>query len=143
MQNRYILNAPTFASETFPNEVIVLDTTNGTYYALTGNAPQAWSPLIQGQPLQDVANIVAELTGASVDQVRSDLDVFIADMMCENVLVARPSETVSEAAVLSSSMEVEPAYTGFVWEKHVDLDELLVLDPIHEVDPDKGWPHAG
>ena len=57
----------------------------------------------------------------------------------ENMLRLRTKEpeTVAEVKVPASSK-----YQGFLFEKHSDLDELLVLDPIHDVDPEKGWPHA-
>ena len=28
------------------------------------------------------------------------------------------------------------------FEKHVDMQDLLTLDPIHDVDLAKGWPHT-
>src|SRR5215217_7015744 len=29
---------------------------------------------------------------------------------------------------------------GITYEKHEDLQDLLTLDPIHDVDPEQGWP---
>jgi hypothetical protein len=31
-------------------------------------------------------------------------------------------------------------YQGFSFERHDDMDDLLTLDPIHDVDPQEGWP---
>jgi hypothetical protein len=31
----------------------------------------------------------------------------------------------------------EPALEGFT-----DLEDLLLLDPVHEVEPSRGWPYA-
>jgi hypothetical protein len=32
-------------------------------------------------------------------------------------------------------------YTKFEIEKFTDLEDILGLDPIHEVDEEKGWPN--
>ncbi|MEM1111625.1 MAG: PqqD family peptide modification chaperone [Pseudomonadota bacterium] len=137
---RYILNQSEFASERFDDEVIVLNTANGTYYALTGSAPQIWAPLIQGTAVSAVAAHVAEAAGVDVARVSGELSAFVAALEAENILLAADSAAKqSEALDLAAGAD----YQGFVWDKHADLDELLVLDPIHEVDPQKGWPHGG
>jgi hypothetical protein len=33
-------------------------------------------------------------------------------------------------------------YEGFNFERHADMEDLLTLDPIHDVDPRKGWPNT-
>ena len=140
MTQRYILNKAKFASQTFADEVIVLDATNGTYYTLTGNAPDVWESLIAGAPLDQIAEALAGPTGATPDRVTSDLGRFANDLATEAVLLPAPSD--QEAASVQGLNDCS-VYEGFVWDKHADLDELLVLDPIHEVNPEKGWPHTG
>jgi hypothetical protein len=52
---------------------------------------------------------------------------------------------VAERVQNGADASVEPApweFGGFTLEEFTDLEDILGLDPIHEVDPEKGWPHA-
>ncbi|MEM1286676.1 MAG: PqqD family protein [Pseudomonadota bacterium] len=141
MTQSFRLNTEKFASQSFEDEVIVLDATDGTYYALTGNAPEAWAALIASCPIDVVSSAIAARTGASEDQVAADLKVFASAMVAETVLLSNEADATNDAPTDLS--QGRPTYEGFVWDKHSDLDELLLLDPIHEVNPEKGWPHIG
>lgn len=140
MTPAYQLNTQTFASQVFAEEVIVLDVNQGTYFALSGNAPQAWPGLVSGEAIPNVAAGIAVHTGQEPGKVEADLSAFVVAMVEEKVLI--PLGAGQPAQALASEEEYLSDYLGFVWDKHSDLDELLVLDPIHDVSPEKGWPHA-
>ena len=140
MTQLYQLNTQTFAAQVFAEEVIVLDVNQGTYFALTGNTPQAWPGLISGEAVGEIATRIAVHTGQGPEKVEADLGDFISAMVEEKVLVPLAEDKPEQA--MASEEEYTTDYSGFVWDKHSDLDELLVLDPIHDVSPEKGWPHA-
>jgi hypothetical protein len=59
----------------------------------------------------------------------------IEALAAEKLIVPAPAgENTAEAASW--------AFAGFSLESFSDLEDILGLDPIHEADPDKGWPAA-
>jgi hypothetical protein len=50
---------------------------------------------------------------------------------------------IAEAPADDAAANPEPwTFAGFTLESFSDLEDILGLDPIHEADPDKGWPTA-
>ena len=141
MTKHYALNSDTFAAQTFPEEVIVLDVHNGTYFALSGNAPAAWHALISGVDVDAFATTIAEATGHEPSAVAADLNDFVALLVSDTILSTAAGVGIA-AKPTGGDLAAQTKYTGFVREKHADLDELLVLAPVHDVDPRRGWPHG-
>jgi len=106
--------------EVFDGEAIIIDTVTGAYYSLPDGAAQIWSALAAGAASYD------EIGAASAAD--SDLLLAVLGELVEEGLV------VSESAVL---LRVDGAQRYL--SKYSDMEELLLLDPIHDVAP-IGWP---
>jgi hypothetical protein len=72
---------------------------------------------------------------ASESDVLAAIDVMIATLVADDLIV--------EAPEADTAVNPEPwTFAGFTLESFSDLEDILGLDPIHEADPDKGWPTA-
>jgi hypothetical protein len=132
----YRFNGTHFAFELFEDEVVILNVTEGSYFALGGWAFDVWLALADRHPLGRLADAIAGRYGVPADEIADELSNLAAKLVQEGILLeADPAE---EVATLS-----EPPAGGFrplVFEKHVDMEDLMTLDPIHDVDPEQGWP---
>lgn len=137
MEN-YVINMNQVSSEVFDNEAVVVNFMTGKYYGLSGSGAVVW------QLFQKPASPAAVMN--HMDVLYPDLDVdshsaisdFIDSLIRENLLV---TSTVSSAEIPQPGTETTGA--GFklpVLEIYDDLQELIVLDPIHDTDPERGWP---
>jgi hypothetical protein len=67
----------------------------------------------------------------------------VEELLAEDLLVAGapPSAPANsegvESAVASGVAFVEP-----VLHKYTDMQEFMLVDPIHDVEADVGWPHV-
>ena len=68
------------------------------------------------------------------------IDDMIATLVAEDLIVEAPE--VDTAAGTASGSVSPWTFAGFTLESFSDLEDILGLDPIHEVDPNKGWPTA-
>jgi hypothetical protein len=135
----YRFNDGNFAFESFDEEIVVLDLVNGVYYAFGGAAVVAW-PYITAQHSEPaIASALAAKYGVSADTVGAALSEFVERLVGEKILLTAPA---SVADVDWSRLGSLPEYQGFSFERHADLEDLLTLDPIHDVDPEKGWPRT-
>jgi hypothetical protein len=119
-------------SEQFEEDFVVLDLNSGRYFALGGAAAQLWQALIAGVSVEAILAKVADKDGrhASIYEFIGKLTDYglIAPAERTGVPVAAPAEL----ARIDAGLDIQ------VFD---DLAELLIADPIHDVDEDAGWPH--
>jgi hypothetical protein len=133
------MDSERYASEIFEREVVVLNLIEGTYYAFGGAAREVWFHLTARQPIDEIAAKLARIHGASPAEVSMALEAFSARLLDEGIL--RRAATSADTSVV----ELTPHFDKFIpptFEKHVDMQDLLTLDPIHDVDPESGWPNV-
>ena len=123
--------------ERLDDEVIAIDLDTGAYFALDGIAAVCWSMLASGGAVDAVVDMMAADFEAARDTVQSDVQRFVAELVQMHLLtpVDREPIPVDAARALNPDGEYRPPAI----ERFDDLEELLVLDPIHEVD-EAGWP---
>jgi hypothetical protein len=135
MQQRvYAVASKDIVFESFDGEAVVLDLSNGKYFGFSDSGSRIWQALSSG--------VAAEaLVGASAGAATialADLDSFIARLLDFGLLAA--AET--SAQPLSGDLLAELAATSepLKVDVHDDLADLIIVDPIHEVEEPLGWP---
>lgn len=147
---RLRLNAPDVMQETVDGEVIIVNVATGIYYSLAGAGAAIWSDLLQGCDETTIAGRIAALGGATLDVVAGEVSRFIAELRAENLLVpAGDAPDAQDAAAPAAPAGSDPAAAPFTeglcpfvpptLARYSDMEELLLVDPIHEVQP-AGWP---
>jgi hypothetical protein len=139
-EKRYRTTGPAVVSETVDDETIIVDLETGSYYDLNAAGGCIWSLVTRGHTPEDSASELVSRFGADADEARRAVDALVARLLEEGLLAELPPEaavTPNGAAPgeLSNGARYEPP----VLHKHSDMQDLLLLDPIHEVD-ETGWP---
>jgi hypothetical protein len=123
-----------FPSETIDGETVLIDADRGHLFLLTGLGPWLWSRFAESVA-RDI--VLGEVESAFGGDAAAECGTFI-DSMRELDLLVESDQTAG-----SGSPPPLPA----VWappslETFEDVSEIIQMDPIHEADPDTGWPHA-
>ena len=137
-QRAFAFNSREFAFEAFDDEIVILNLTSGTYYALGGCALEAWDPLARTCLLSDIVAAIAARYGAAPETIAADLSGLADALVAERILLEASG---AKDAIALGDHRPNGGYQPPRFEKHSDMEELLTLDPIHDVDPQKGWPH--
>ena len=132
----YRTDVPNTASELFDGEVVIAHYGSGHYYSVSQGGALIWQGLRCGL---SVAEIIDWLTGhfeADAATIRAQVEAFLARLGEEGLLIeaGAPKEIVVPPTVAIEAWR-EP-----VFERFDDLQELLLLDPVHDV-TEAGWPH--
>ena len=132
----YRLNRPRIADETIDDETIIIDFETGTYYSLQDTANQIWLLLQAEGSIEEIVSQLSDCYGGETEEIDASVRQFIGTLVQAEVIV--------EAQAPLARLAVPPltAKTRFVppsLEKHSDIQDLLLLDPIHEV-AQSGWP---
>ncbi len=131
-------NGAKFAAEEFADEIVVLDVIDGTYFALGGAVPKVWKPLSSGVAVTHIVDALAAHHAVSPVEVASALGELSARLQGEGILEATVPTGSPMTEFEGPAGEALPA---FIVDKHEDMQDLLTLDPIHDVDQTAGWPH--
>lgn len=135
----FAFNGAVFAFEIFPDEVVVLHLSEGAYFAFGGWMQDAWPALVAGIETARIVEAVAERYGVPAEPLQVELDAFIARLLDEVMLIEAEPNTGD--VMLGERLAGQP-FQPIQYEKHIDMADLLTLDPIHDVDPEVGWPVA-
>jgi hypothetical protein len=114
-------NRPDVIDEVFEGEAVLINLRLGRYYALDASATELWRMIVEGAA---AASLVERHPGAPT---------FLARLVEED-LVTCDGDLPAAAGVNGHTVPGLEVFT--------DLEELLLLDPIHDVDPQTGWPQA-
>ena len=128
------VNEPDVVFEAFDDEIVVVNLDTGTYYSLRGSGPKVWMALAAGVHADDLADAIARAAGLTSASVRGELEMLIAALI-EARLVVIAARAVAPTAEWTGSFDAP------VLETYTDMQDLLLLDPVHDVDQ-TGWPMA-
>jgi hypothetical protein len=139
------VNAPNIVHETIDGETILLDLKSGNYYSLDGAGAVIWDCLTQIGNWEKVRDMFSQKNISQKKSIDDTIEKFIANLVEEGLLV--PTDDVADFSsdgVKDFEKNIEQAASNFivpVVNKYSDMQDLLLLDPIHDVD-EKGWPEA-
>lgn len=131
---RYEVNKPEVVDESVDGEALIVHLGTGAYFSARGPADVAWQLFAGGAT---VTEVVSALAGTSVDaEAVAGVAGFLSELVTEDLLRARLSPPGSAAVSWHAPFAVPTL------EKFTDMEDLLLLDPIHDVDDATGWPNA-
>jgi hypothetical protein len=135
------INTPTVVHETIDDEVVIIDFENGSYYSLDKVGADIWNLIKDGATVSEiVAGITHRYEGKHQD-IEKGVNQLITELQQENLIVsddAREPERFEKS--IRTSLETEKfSFEAPALQKYTDMQELLLLDPIHDVD-ETGWP---
>lgn len=137
-ETRYTINSPMVIQETMDGEAVIVNLETGTYYSLDNSGGRIWNLLLDGASANEITTMFCRTsTGARDDIQRAVSD--LVEQLCREALLVTANRTPMVIAE-DSGGELRP-FTPPVLHTYTDMQELLLLDPIHEVDDTTGWPH--
>jgi hypothetical protein len=135
-------NAPDVVFENFGDEAVILNLQSGHYFSLNGVGMAYWEYLAQAvPPSQIVDHLVGHYgpsgNGAAISQ---DLDELFDQLHSEGLI--RTSNVIRTINDVSNVTVLPAGYARPTLAKFDDVAEMLLLDPVHDVSSEVGWPHA-
>jgi hypothetical protein len=133
--------APSIISEILDNEVVIIDLATGYYFNMTGSATNIWQCLIDGTTRERVCESLRVRFGA-VPDLPAAVDTLLEQLWAEGLIQEVTSEPTAFEPAVGPAPET-PTGEQFhppTFEKFTDMAHILLADPVHDVDPTRGWP---
>jgi hypothetical protein len=121
----YRIRTPQVVHESVAGEVVAIDFGTGSYFSLRGPAEAVWTSL-SGEEARDPGVAMGAIDGAAT----ADEVVAFLDQLVELGLLERIGEAAGDGHDTGA----------LVVEHFTDMEDLILLDPVHDVS-DAGWPN--
>jgi hypothetical protein len=129
-------------AETIDGEVLILNLKTGVYYSAEGTAAAVWQQMMQHLSTRQIVEGLCRRYGATPDEVEGSVLSFIGELKTEELVLEAGPASNSQLSTPETQPDGGNNFTQPSLKKYTDMQELLLLDPIHEVDEAAGWPVA-
>jgi hypothetical protein len=136
---QYSLSNPAVISaRAFDDEIVIANFSNGIYYSLRFVAAEVWLGLMAGVPVDRVVEALVPHGKESREIFGPALRAFIGKLEQEELIArtaTRPADESWRPRLLDAPFDAPQL------EQFSDMEDLLLLDPIHDMGK-TGWSEA-
>ena len=132
---RFRVNSGQVIHEKMEGEVIAIHLVTGAYYSMRHVSAAIWDLLVVGHSVAEIQGALQARYDGEAGDVQTTLTRFVEQLVTEELVVASDASAPASAAAPSLPDPFRPP----VLAKYTDMTDMLLLDPIHEVE-DTGWP---
>lgn len=141
---RFRINRPIVVDEVFDDEVVIIHFDTGNYYSLDKVGTEIWGLIESGASVGEIVESLAHRYDDSHEAMEDAIARFVVELQEEDLVAASTPRDLTTLKEGEERSEGEWATTGRqfrapIISRYTDMQDLLLLDPIHEVDED-GWP---
>jgi len=138
MNEKFKINAPKVISEPMDHEQVVINLENGCYYNLNESGALIFRFIEAGYDTEEIISLLAKTFGGDREKIAGEVSGFLTALLSEQLIIGSESTQVSTDIAMANGLA---AFTTPSFEKYADMQDMLLLDPIHEV-TEAGWPHT-
>ncbi len=138
----YRINSPKVIHETIDGETVLVNLDSGNYYSMDGVGVNIWNLVERRITRDEIIEAVTRRYTGERETIERAVHHFMKELEQEALIVADDKnggrETATDNYDLATTAERRP-FEAPVLNKYTDMQDLLLLDPIHDVD-ETGWP---
>ena len=141
---RYSIKSFQLSHQTFEDETVIVDLESGSYYSLNKTGTEIWSLLDgDGTTSMEIVEEISRRYEGEPQDMKAAVTHFLSEL--QQASLARAAESDDAAPQREWDQDApagaKPPFEVPCLETFTDMQELLLLDPIHEADA-TGWPNA-
>ena len=155
MHRRFVIDHAAVASDIIDGEAIILHHTSGDYFSADGTGALIWKWLGEAKSREEMLQALEMSFPGADGEIGPAMDAFLADLL-EHELIAevepdgeltngaaapvRPEPRVSDSALTLHVAKFAGRFNPPMLHVYSDMRDVLLVDPIHEVEEAAGWP---
>ncbi|MEN8153734.1 MAG: PqqD family peptide modification chaperone [Acidobacteriota bacterium] len=132
------LNNNDIVFEKFDKEIVAINLKTGIYYSISGAGFFIWGLIEDNFKIESVKEFYKKKYKEEKN-IDNDIDDFVKELILEKLAVSVSNGHSESNEIVKNLTLTEVKYEKPELEKYTDQQELLLLDPIHEVN-EFGWP---
>ena len=146
LTKRFRINSPKVVHDSIDNEVIIIEFDSGNYYSLNQSGSDIWMLIHEESSIKEIFDNLSAKYQTNSHSIEEKLWPFLKELKNENLIIEieNKDQKTSKKLSIKQNNNKKTDKSDFeipILQKYSDMQDLLLLDPIHEVD-EKGWPIA-
>lgn len=141
---RFRINDQNVIQETIEGEAVIVSLTSGNYYSLDKVGAHIWGNIENRRTVGEMLEELSDHYNGDADKIRRSVEQLINELVEEELVVSdssNPGGSIGNPnAGQNEGFGDKLDFEVPVLKKYSDMQDLLLLDPIHEVD-EAGWPN--
>lgn len=126
--------------ERIDDETIVINMETGSYYSLKGSAIDIWQQLSTGADVPTVCTMLSTRYSGDEAFIAESVEGLVQELIRENLIeVSSQPGSIDPVEIAPDVANPLSPFMAPEFEVYTDVQDLLLLDPIHDV-TDSGWP---
>lgn len=135
----YILNEEKMFYDEADGIGIIINFTTGIYYSLNLIGTSIYrNVVIEGNTISDVVNYLKENKNCP-ENIEELIMNFFEGLVEKEVLIKKEFGKQIEGKINIDEKELSEGFEP-IFDEYSEVQDLILADPIHEVDPNLGWP---
>lgn len=134
----YAINEKKAFCDDADGQLIILNLDTGAYYAFNPLASAVIHDLVAGYEPATIRQALERL--APMADVEAQFSELIGSMLEKELFVPDPGAQIPKDSMSPYAESLLEGGFSLHMDEFLDVADLLLMDPIHEVDPDVGWP---
>ena len=141
---RFRINSPKVIHETIEGETVIVNLDSGNYYSLDRVGADVWTLIGESVPLHGIIEDIAYRYIGEQKEIEKAVYEFVNELQRDALIVTdEPQRSGNEAKLgtqdVTKQIKERYSFEAPVLHKYTDMQDLLLLDPIHDVE-EEGWP---
>jgi Coenzyme PQQ synthesis protein D (PqqD) len=136
------VNDPQVISETVGGETIIVNLASGHYFNLQGTAVDVWEGVLRGESTESIAAALAARYAAVNGEIEEAVGALLTEFTVADLITPEEDDSQAPVGPVAPPAGRElPPFERPSFTTYTDMQDIILLDPVHEVDA-RGWPHA-
>lgn len=145
MSNYFQINTAKIAQEIIDDEVIIINLDEGSYYSLLNTGVEIWQGIEKGFSGDEIIQDMIDRYDGNTEEITQGIEALMDELIAEEIIIsgANLSSEKKQFSSKNINSKIEQKKIKFEvpkLQKYTDMQDLLTLDPIHDVD-ETGWPN--
>lgn len=146
LSEKFKINIPKVVHEMIEGEVVIVNLDGGDYYSLVTVGADIWKKLARGLSRGVILAEMVSCYDSSSETIETALNNFISELQRESLISIDTTDAENQTHTTNDDLPTHAIeklkFEPPTLNKYTDMEELLALDPIHDVDQEVGWPSA-
>lgn len=145
MSNYFQINTAKIAQEIIDDEVIIINLDEGSYYSLLNTGVEIWQSIEKGFSGDEIIQDMIDRYDGNTEEITQGIEALMDELIAEEIIISGANLSSEKKQFSSENINSKIEQKKIKFEvpklqKYTDMQDLLTLDPIHDVD-ETGWPN--
>jgi len=137
------VNSPQVIYENIEGEVVLINLEKGLYYSTDQVGADVWDLMEAGCAVREMCAAIRTRYAGDEGHIEKVISDFLSELWKEELIVAATAAETERKAperpAAGSATAERPFLPIPILNKYSDMKDMLLLDPIHDVE-ESGWP---